>query len=246
VVTLRERSSDSGLHPIRPAGPGAEVELLDRPDLGFTETERALAGLARVNRVLFGHGALARTLAPRIAAGPSRQRLLDVGTGTGEAPARLARSAGGPGFLVVGVDRKVSHLVIGRRAGHRQLRAAADAGALPFRDGAFDWAASTLLFHHFDAAGNRRILAEMRRVAARVAVVDLRRSRPARWLAALLFPLLRLCPITRHDGFCSLARSWPLGAVAEFAAPLPVEELRPRFPFRFSLVVTGGRPPGVS
>ena len=221
--------------------PPREPELLDAPDLPYRETERALAGLSRVNRALCGYAAQYRVLLPRLLAGRRRQRLLDLGTGSGEAAARLARraAAGGVEVTVVGVDRKLTHLVVGRRRGHRQRRVVADAGDLPFRAGAFDWATSTLFFHHFDAGGNRRIFAEMRRVAAGVAVVDLRRNPLARLLARLLIPPLGVCRITRHDGALSADRSWPLAAVRRFAAGLPVEELRRRFPFRFSLVVGG-------
>lgn len=220
--------------------PGLELELLDRPGLSYERVERALDGLSRVNRWLFGYPALPRTLLPRLAAGPRRQRLADLGTGSGEATARLARAAAGRGIelTVVGIDRKLAHLVVGRSAGHRQLRVVADAAALPLADGACDWTASSLFFHHFDAAGNRRVLAEMRRVARRgAAVVDLRRHRLAGWLARRLIPLLGVCPITRHDGAVSAARSWTLPALRRLTAGLPVAELRRRFPFRFSLVV---------
>lgn len=232
------------------APPLREPERLDDAHLPYAEAERALAGLARVNRALCGHGALRRTVLPRLLAGPPggrrqrrqrRQRLLDLGTGTGEGPARLARqaAAGGVEVAVVGVDRKLTHLVIGRRQGHRQARVVAVADALPFRAGAFDWAASSLFFHHFDAADNRRIVGEMRRVARRVAIVDLRHHPLARLLARALIPLLGVCPITRHDGILSADRAWPLAAVRRFAVELGMEELRRRFPFRFSLVVRG-------
>jgi SAM-dependent methyltransferase len=224
-----------------PSTAAPEPELLDRPDLGPAEIERALGGLARVNRLLFGFWALDRTLLPRLAAGPARQRLADLGTGTGEATARLARRAArlGTRLAVVGIDRKLAHLAIGRRCGFEQLRVVADAAALPFRDAAFDWSASSLFFHHFDAAGNRRVLGEMRRVARRVAVTDLRRNRLARALARRLIPLLGVCRVTRHDGALSAERAWTLAAVARLVEGLPVEELRRRFPFRFSLVVGG-------
>jgi SAM-dependent methyltransferase len=223
--------------------PTREPELLDDPGLPYREAERALAGLARVNRALFGYRALDRALLGRLLAGPRRQRLLDLGTGTGEATARLSRRAGAGGVevAVVGVDRKLTHLVVGRRRGHPQRRVVADAGALPFRDAAFDWATSSLFFHHFDGAGNLRIVGEMRRVAGRACITDLRRNPVARLLARALIPLLGVCRITRHDGALSADRSWPLAEVRKVVAGLPVEELRRRFPLRFSLVVRGGR-----
>ena len=230
------------------AGSGAhrEPELLDRPGLPFEERWRAFADLARVNRLLLGNLSVLRTLAPRLAAIGGRQRLLDVGTGTGETAALLASEVArrGAGVAVVGLDRGLSHLAIGRLRAPGQLRVVGDASALPFRDGAFDWALSTLFFHHFDAAGNRRILSEMRRVARRAsAVVDLRRSWMTTLLARLLLPLLGLARTARHDGLVSVARASTLAEAAEVAAGLPVEELRRRFPCRISLVVAGGGTP---
>jgi len=223
----------------------AEPELLDRPGLTPAETERALAGLARVNRLLLGHRPVAAAALPRLAAGPAeQQRLVDLGTGSGDGAVRLARAAARRGvrLIVVGVDRKLGHLVAGRRWGLRQLRVVADAAALPLRDAACDWSLSSLFFHHFDAAANLRVLAEMRRVARRAAiVVDLRPGRLPYWLARLLIPLLGACPVTRHDGPASVARAWPLEAVRRLTADLPVAELRRRFPFRWSLVVEGAR-----
>jgi SAM-dependent methyltransferase len=223
----------------------AEPELLDRPGLTPAQTERALAGLARVNRLLLGHRPVAAAALPRLAVGPAAQRLLDLGTGSGEGAARLARAAArrGVDLAVVGIDRKLGHLLVGRRRGHRQLRVVADAEALPLRDGACDWSLSSLFFHHFDGAANLRVLAEMRRVARRGAlVVDLRPGRLPYWLARLLIPLVGACPVTRHDGPASVARAWPLEAVRRLTAGLPVAELRRRFPFRWSLVV-GAAPP---
>jgi ubiquinone/menaquinone biosynthesis C-methylase UbiE len=169
--------------------------------------------------------------------------VLDLGTGGGEVAADLARAAAkrGAPLRVVGMDLKLRHLVIGRRAGSDQLRVVADATALPFRDGVFEWSFSTLFFHHFEADTNRRVLAEMRRVSrAGAAVVDLRPSRLALRLLLVLFRLIGASEITRHDGKVSFEQSWPLADIARLTAGLPVRELRRRFPFRWSLVVDGG------
>jgi SAM-dependent methyltransferase len=217
--------------------------MLDRDGLEAAVVETALGELRRVNRWLLGHGPVRRTLLPRLAAGPREQLVADVGTGSGEVAAGLARRAGEAGrrVRVVGVDRKLAHLLAGGARRPRQLRVVADARALPLRDGAVDWSLSTLFFHHFDAAGNRRVVAEMRRVARRGAVVvDLRRSAVARRVGPLLIAALGVGAITRHDGRLSLARAWSLPAVAALVEGQPVVELRRRFPFRFSLVLAGG------
>jgi SAM-dependent methyltransferase len=226
----------------------AEEELLDRRDLDPAATARSLAELDRVNRALLGSLPIRRTLLPRLPAGVP-ERVLDLGTGSGAMAGVLARAAArrGAAVTVVGLDRKPAHLAIGRALSRRdpereprQLRVVGDAAALPFRDGAFSWAFSTLFFHHFDAEANRRVLAEMRRVArAGVAVVDLRRSRLLLALVRLVLPLLGTGPVTRNDGRVSARRAWTIPEVKRLVDGEPVLELRRRFPFRFSLVMPG-------
>lgn len=204
------------------------------------ETEMALADLDRVNGKLFGYGASCRSLAPRIARGPRCQVLIDVGTGSGKVSRRLRQRAlrEGVRLRVIGVDRKLSHLLYGRRKGSPDLRVVADAEALPFRAAAVDWSFSNLLFHHFDVRQNLQILEEMRRVARLgVAIVDLRRALCARALIRLLLPLLRVGRVASYDGRLSTDQAWCLGQVRQLTADLPVAELRRRFPFRFSLIL---------
>lgn len=224
-------------------------ELMDDPALGWQETERALDDLDRVTRWSLGARPVLRALLPGILAGPPRQRLLDLGTGSGLVPAALAAAAARRGveLIVVGSDRKLAHLVHGRRRGHRQLRVVAAAQALPFRDDAVDWSLSTLLLHHFDETGNRRVLAEMRRVARRgAAIVDLRPSRLAPRLFRVLAALLGLGPVARYDGLVSLGQAWSESELRRLVAGLPVLELRRRFPFRVSLLIGAARAPGAA
>jgi hypothetical protein len=213
---------------------------MDAPDLPLPETERALADLDRIHRRLFGFLASCRTLIPRLVTGPRHQWLIDLGTGSGAVMTRLQRRARRRGIrlAVVGVDRKLSHLLYGRRREDPLLRVVADVRALPLRTDAVDWSHSNLLFHHFDADDNREILAEMRRVASRGAVViDLRRALGARGLMRLLPPLLRIGPVASHDGRLSTDRAWSLTEVRQLTADTPSREIRRRFPFRFSLVL---------
>jgi ubiquinone/menaquinone biosynthesis C-methylase UbiE len=123
-----------------------------------------------------------------VASGPrGSARVLDVGTGGGQIPARVARRR--PEWRIWAVDRSGSMLAAGRPAFQalcqearvalapfRLGRALAEARALPFPDGAFDLVISNSLLHHI---GNpTSVLDEIARVAGaagRVLLRDLRR-----------------------------------------------------------------------
>jgi len=215
-------------------------ELMDSPGLGLGETERALTDLERINQWTLGLMAPRRTLREHLVDEGRTQTLLEIGTGGGQVSAVLVRDARRHGIALrtIGLDFKLSHLVIGRRRGHEQLRVVASAEHLPFRTGAVDWSLSNLFFHHFDRPENSRILAEMRRVCRRAAlVVDLRQSFPARLLARLLLPLLGAGRVALYDGKLSADQAWPLDRVEELTLAHETSELRKRFPFRFSLVM---------
>ncbi len=216
------------------------VEELDRDDVPLHEVRKALSDLGRVDAWLFGWRALRVTWLPKIVAlGRARQWALDIGAGGGQGPAAIGRSAGRRGVVleVVSLDRKLSHLVAGRRFGVSKA-VVADAGALPFADGSFDWAISTLFFHHLDAEAKRSTLEAMLRAAREaVIVVDLRPSRWAEGLLRTLFPLLGFSRISIDDGIVSIRRSWDLERWRSILGGLRVRELRRRFPSRVALVV---------
>lgn len=217
-----------------------EAELMDSADLPLPDVERALADLDRVNHKLFGYSASRRALMPRILAGPRCQTLVDLGTGSGKISCRIKQLAlrHGVHIRVLGVDRKLCHLLYGHQRNRFQLRVVADAEALPLRTGTVDWSFSNLVFHHFSPGENNGILSEMRRVARRAAVVvDLRQAVCARGLIRLLLPLLRIGPVASHDGKLSTDQAWCIEDVSSLTELMPVEELKRRFPFRFSLVV---------
>ena len=220
--------------------PPRDSELMDSDTLSVAETARALDDLERVNRWTLGLGAARRTLRQRQIDDGRTQILLDIGTGSGQVSSLLIGDSRRRGIELraIGLDRKLSHLIIGRRRGHQQLRVVAAAEYLPFRAGAVDWSVSNLFFHHFDPPENRRILSEMRRVCRLAAlVVDLRQSRTARLLARLLLPLLGAGRVALFDGKLSADQAWRLDHVRELTGSSGTRELRKRFPFRFSLVL---------
>ena len=215
-------------------------EMLDRLDLPLAVTRTALRDLGRVNLWLIGRRALRATLLPRLnrRARPVHT-VLDVAAGAGDSTAALRRSAGAKGVEldVISLDRKLSHLLIGRSRGHIRRPVVGLGENLPFRESGFDWAVSSLFFHHLDDERKRGVGREMRRVARQgVVVVDLRRSRWARWVLRATSPFLGLGHVALRDGLVSVARSW---TIREWRVFLSGEtfELRRRFPARLSIVL---------
>ena len=120
--------------------------------------------------------------------GPPRGRLLDVGTGPGGIPLKIARRC--PQLQVVGVDYAENMVRTARQAAHAQGLAGqvrffvADANQLCFPDACFDFVLSNSVLHHLSQPV--ALLKEMARVAKPEGVVLLRDlRRPSR----LAFPL---------------------------------------------------------
>ena len=109
-----------------------------------------------------------------IATVPSGASVLDVGCGPGHLTRRLTAS----GFDVTGIDLDPAMIerATARGGGHYL---AADAASLPFEDGAFDLAVSTLSMHHWaDANAGIAEVGRVVRPGGRVLVWDLRRGAP--------------------------------------------------------------------
>ncbi len=157
-----------------------EPEVMD--EAGEADAYMGAAGEAHLAR-------LDASWIERVVAFGSRgeARVLDVGTGGGQIPAKIARRR--PDWRIWGVDRAGSMLSAGA-AGLEATRrdavsaiqpfrvglALAEARALPFPDGAFDLVISNSLLHHI--GDPTAVLDEIARVAGpsgRVLLRDLRR-----------------------------------------------------------------------
>lgn len=92
--------------------------------------------------------------------------VLDVGCGTGTLAVAAARAA--PGVRVTGLDADASILARARRraadAGHEIGFDEGMSTELPYADGRFDLALSTLFFHHLEDEAKRRTAVELMRV----------------------------------------------------------------------------------
>ena len=147
---------------------------------------------------------------------------------------------------MVATDAHPGTLALAREhaAGDPDVRVeAADALALPYSDGEFDFALCSTALHHFGDGDAVRVLRELRRVARRGVVVnDLRRSRAALLGARLLAATVwRTHPVTRHDGPLSVRRSFTPAELLRLGRSAGMDDARVHVhhPFRLALVSAG-------
>ena len=226
-----------------------ELEHLDHPGLELEQLDHALTQVYDVNRWLGGDRALRRALRPLLA-DPADQRLLDVGTGSGQVALALTAWAARRGrrWSVIGVDH---HAQTARLAARRVRRAGGRSGTvgvlqadglrLPFPDRSFDAAFSVLTLHHLEDEPAVALVREMARVARKVVVVnDLERSRPALLGARLLAATVwRGSRITRHDGPLSVRRAFTPAELLAIGERAGLVEPRVRRHPAFRLVLEG-------
>jgi SAM-dependent methyltransferase len=209
-----------------------EPELLD-DQLPEREALASLADLRFVNRHLGGWRSLRRAVLPLLR-GLARPRLLDVGCGSADLPARLLREL--PGLRIVGLDRKLLHL---RAAPPELARVAADVWALPFAPASFDVVTASLFLHHFDSQGAAALLRELFSLARRALVVnDLRRARVPYYFGRAAFPLLFRSAVSINDGLVSIRRAFTRAELRDafVRAGITGVTVRSHFPYRLVAV----------
>src|SRR5262245_61431942 len=144
-------------------------EILDSKDCPLAETQTSLRDLCRINR-WFGGVTTTRKLLDRVVSvtGLKRLSLLEVAAGLGDVPrgAALQLARHGISLNVTDLDRVPSHL----QRDHRAL--AADALALPFRDGSFDIVSCSLFVHHLQPDQLEQFAVESLRVSRQAVLIN--------------------------------------------------------------------------
>ena len=218
-------------------------EILDSEACPPGEAAVSLRDLGRINR-WFGGVATSRALIERAAdeTGCRRFSLLEVASGFGEVPQRVAQQLAGRGISleITLLDRLRSHLESGSRA------VVADGLALPFADKAFDLVGCSLFAHHLDPDSLRRFVAEALRVSrCAVLINDLVRHplHLALVYAGFLFMRTR---VSRVDGLASVRRAYVPQEMKEMLGPelAPGQrlEVSRHFLFRMGVIIWKGAP----
>ena len=193
-------------------------EWMDDPAADPAMLERSLRFIRRVNSWLGYTRATLKHLA-RFAQRWERGRpirILDVATGSADVPLAVLRWAAkrGHDVRIVAVDLHPRICDAARQAAaeagvlsDKLQIVQADATKLPFADGSFDYAMTSMFLHHLDEDVVVNVLREMDRVSQRgiLAADLLRRRRAYFWIS--LFTLASNAMV-RHDGRASVAQAF--------------------------------------
>lgn len=221
-----------------------EPEDMDDPTLDPDAHRLALAGLARLNRISFSAEAFWQVLEGEYrAAGSDRWVIVDLATGGGDLPIRLARKAQQKGYDWHWIGTDISPVALNHAACKARdqavtvewLRLDATRDTLPV----CDWMVSSLFLHHLDETTLISLLQRMA-AAARCGILidDLERTAFNRGLVWLGAHLLSRSVVVHQDSDRSVRAAFTLDEMTELArlAGLQPVQVKSRFPARFQLL----------
>jgi 2-polyprenyl-3-methyl-5-hydroxy-6-metoxy-1,4-benzoquinol methylase len=219
-------------------------ELMDQPDLDVAEHERALRGLARINRLSRSDAILWPSI-KRLAhaRGGAPIRVLDVATGGGDVPIALAKRASRAGLAVEidGCDVSPDAVYYARQRAEQSglnLRFfELDVLGTPIPSG-YDVITSSLFLHHLDEDDACAFLRRAADATSGLLMVnDLVRGPAGYLLAWVGCRFLSRSPVVWYDGPVSVAGAFSLAEVRKLAASAGLDgvSLTRRWPCRFLL-----------
>lgn len=206
-----------------------QPELLDMGAGSPEDTARSLADLWRINRLLGGVHSITNHLYPRLRAHSSRVTCIDIGAGSGEMAAAVARGARrfGVDLRMTVVDLSARNLALAQRHTPDIALLQADAHYLPFAGGTIDYVLSSLVLHHFTP---EQVIALLRAAfeSARAGIImsDLVRHHLPLFFFRLTQPVFATSAITRYDGMVSLRRAYTPAEMRAFADAAGLKRFR--------------------
>lgn len=167
-------------------------EILDALPPDDPAARHSRRDLRVFNAVLGGTRWMVRTVSARMLPG---ERLLEIGAGSGELGARLARR----GFAPDGLDHGLRPAAWPAEACWHQTDALTFGGWDDYKV-----VIGNLIFHHFDAEGLRTLGRRMVAHARLIVACEPTRRRHFQWLFAALCALVGANYVSRHDGRVSI------------------------------------------
>ncbi len=221
-------------------------ELLDTGEGSPEDVRASLRDLERISRYLGGTFAVTRYLYPRL-----RQHrtavIADIGTGSAELPAQIARWSTRHGITarMLAIDFSARNLDIAR--GNAQTQPTikliqADANHLPFARSQVDYVISSLFLHHLPPEDVVALLRHSYERARRgIIMSDLERS----WMTLASFklvqPLFARSYITRNDAAASVRRGYTSAELRDLARDAGLTNARVHRPFPFRMTLTADK-----
>ena len=222
-----------------------EPEDMDDPTLDPDAHRLALIGLGRLNRISFSAENIWQVLEREYQATPGSPHwsIVDIATGGGDLPIRLARKAQRKGYDWHWIGADISPVALDNAARKASdlavpvewLRLDVTRDPLP----ACDWMVSSLFLHHLDEA---TLITVLQRMAAAVRhgilIDDLERTTVNRGLVWLGAHLLSRSTVVHRDSDRSVRAALTLDEMADLAgqAGLQPVHIKRRFPARFQLL----------
>ena len=202
-----------------------EPERIDTGDYTQQEYETFLREIAFINRYFGDARALKQTLFREIESSGLREfSVLDVGCGSGELLRIIAdfASSSDRKARLAGLDLNPISTTTTQALSRTHSEIATVQGnalKLPFADDSFDYAISSLFFHHLLDEQIVEVLREMSRVARRgVVVIDLHRDPVAYVGYKILCLVFQISELVRHDGSLSIKKGFRIEELKALAA----------------------------
>ena len=220
-------------------------ELMDDPDLDPREHHRALAGLARLNRLSRAADILWPTVRGCAERNGGSVSLLDLATGSGDLPIELGRRA-----RKAGISLSLSACDISQTAldvvKHRAADASLDIDCFVHdiiqspisQSGPYDLVTCSLFLHHLDDASAVTLLRHAASACSGTLLVsDLRRDRVGLMLAWVSSRLFTRSHIVHIDAVKSVHAAFTPQEMRQFANEAGLQEanIRSAFPRRMLL-----------
>jgi len=228
---------ECSLIPLRRITQPELLDSLDRATFSPSELAGNLADIARLNRLTGTTARICHATLSLVPPGMKRITILDVGTGAGDVPILLKRSAIRRGLDVCivaadwhpGVVQCLTRSITALRA---------DALRLPIPYKGIDILICSQVLHHLTPEQITLALREFVRVTrCGFVLFDVERSRLAIPAARLLTWAISRNRFTRHDGPLSVRRAYRRGEMRDLAAQaglnVPTLAIRTVFPFRW-------------
>jgi 2-polyprenyl-3-methyl-5-hydroxy-6-metoxy-1,4-benzoquinol methylase len=221
-----------------------QPEIMDQPGLDTTHHQQALQGLSRINWISRSDAILWKPIR-KLAEEKRGQtlRVLDLATGAGDVPIRLARRACKAGLPITfsGVDINPTAIDFARQqaiASNVQVDFfPLDALTLPIPTG-YDVITCSLFLHHLEPDEAVDLLRRMAQAARSMILVnDLLRSRMGYFLAYLGTRVLTSSYVVHEDGPQSVRAAFTMAEAKQLAdqAELKDATISWRWPYRFLL-----------